>query len=451
MTASVWKPNYLVMLGLHVGLAGLLFLFRPLSLVFSVLLFVSGLFYLVKTRNQNNEVLVLSAYFVGIEVLLRMTKGMPNHEFCKYSIILFMLIGMYYKGAVRGSYIYTFFLLLLVPGIYIATQELSLEADVRKAIAFNISGPVCLGICAIYCFNRRISFERMKDVISAFCYPLIGVVTYIYLYNPSVKDVVTGTYSNSATSGGFGPNQVSTMLGLGMFVFFVQFILNSKNKLLLMLNGFLVLVCTYRGLITFSRGGVYTGLCMIVVLAALLYFYFNIKGKLKIISIIGLTVMATLSVWLYSSFQTGGLIEKRYANEDALGRKKENTLSGREILMETELKMFTENPILGIGVGRNKEYREAETGIESASHNEITRMLAEHGSFGVLGLMLLIFTPIILYLNNWQHIFMFSFFIFWALTINHAAMRLAAPAFVYALCLLKLYIPPPHEENSLRR
>jgi len=27
-------------------------------------------------------------------------------------------------------------------------------------------------------------------------------------------------------------------------------------------------------------------------------------------------------VWMYSSLQTGGLINKRYANEDALGRKK---------------------------------------------------------------------------------------------------------------------------------
>jgi hypothetical protein len=32
-----------------------------------------------------------------------------------------------------------------------------------------------------------------------------------------------------------------------------------------------------------------------------------------------------------------------------------------------------------------------------------------------------------------------SFLIFWLLTINHAAMRIAAPAFVYALSLLKVY------------
>jgi O-antigen ligase len=101
--------------------------------------------------------------------------------------------------------------------------------------------------------------------------------------------------------------------------------------------------------------------------------------------------------------------------------------------------MFLDNPIFGVGVGRNKEIREKETGIVSASHNEITRMLAEHGSLGLADLMILFCTPLFLFLNNRQNIFALSFLAFWLLTINHAAMRLAAPAFVYALSLLKVY------------
>ena len=30
------------------------------------------------------------------------------------------------------------------------------------------------------------------------------------------------------------------------------------------------------------------------------------------------------------------------------------------------------------------------------------------------------------------------FFLFWFLTINHAALRIAAPAFIYALSLIKV-------------
>ena len=101
--------------------------------------------------------------------------------------------------------------------------------------------------------------------------------------------------------------------------------------------------------------------------------------------------------------------------------------------------MFLDHPFLGVGVGKNVELRKELTGIEAASHNELTRMLAEHGSFGLLALIILFLNPLILHLGDRQNIFALSFLVFWLLTINHAAMRTAAPAFIYALSLLKVY------------
>ena len=148
--------------------------------------------------------------------------------------------------------------------------------------------------------------------------------------------------------------------------------------------------------------------------------------------------MGAIGVWGYSSIQTNGLINKRYANQDAKGREKESKFTGREVLFESEIDMFLDNPFMGVGVGRNKEIRKKETGIVSASHNELTRMLAEHGTFGILGLLILFLTPLILYASHPQHLMAFSFYAFWLLTINHAAMRLAAPAFIYSLSLLRV-------------
>jgi O-antigen ligase len=179
-----------------------------------------------------------------------------------------------------------------------------------------------------------------------------------------------------------------------------------------------------------------------------IYSQANYKTKFKIGLIIVLSFVAGLGVWGYSSLQTSGLINKRYANQDAKGREKKSQLTGRETLIASEMQMFWDNPILGVGVGRNKELREKETGIVSASHNEITRMLAEHGSFGLIDLIILLCTPIVLFLVNRQNILALSFLVFWLLTINHAAMRLAAPAFVYALSLLKVYTV---EEAAIRR
>ena len=350
---------------------------------------------------------------------------------------------MLFSGFSRNALVYWLFLFFLVPSVVLSTVTLDITTDVKKAIVFNIAGPVCLGISAIYCYKRELTFQRLLGIITAFSLPLLCLVTYLYFYTPNIQDVVTGTQSNFETSGGFGPNQVSTILGLGIFIFFVQLMLNSSNGILQIINGGLVLFFAYRGLITFSRGGIYTGVAMILLLLAILYFQANFQTKPKIAGIIVLSFLATLAVWSYSSIKTNGLLDKRYANQDAAGREKKSQLSGREILIESELKMFYENPILGVGVGKNKELRKSQTGIDLATHNEITRMLAEHGTLGIVGLLILVITPLYLFAVDRQNILALSFFVFWLLTINHAAMRLSAPAFIYALSLLKVYREAP--------
>jgi len=67
-------------------------------------------------------------------------------------------------------------------------------------------------------------------------------------------------------------------------------------------------------------------------------------------------------------------------------------------------------------------------------------MLAEHGSLGIVGLLILFFTPLFLYLENKFNMYLLCFVAFWFFTINHAAMRTAAPAFVYSLSLLNVYL-----------
>lgn len=447
---SIDKQNsYITLLLIHVAIGFGVFFIPFISKIYSILIFGFGIYYLLKTQNRNNEALVLSAYVVGVEVLLRMTDGMHFNEYAKYSVLIFMFIGMIYTGFSRNSLPYWFFLVLLVPSIILSSVTLSFEANIRKAIAFNISGPVCLGVSAIYCYQRRITLDRLKEVLTAFCYPLLSILVYLFLYSPSVKDVVTSTESNFETSGGYGPNQMATVLGFGIFLFFVQLLLNAPTKRLQIINSVLVLIFAFRGIVTFSRGGIITGIIMILVLLVILYFKSGIKGRSKITVIVVFSFLAALAVWGYSSVQTGGLIDKRYANEDAKGREKQSRLTGREVLIASELQMFLDNPLFGVGVGKNKEYREEQTGILAASHNEITRMLAEHGSLGLLALLILLFTPLLLYFNNGQNIFVLSFLIFWLLTINHAAMRIAAPAFVYALSLLKVYsieTPAVHRE-----
>jgi O-antigen ligase len=440
---------YLYLILFHAFVGVLVFLIPFLSKIYTISILGFGTYYIIKNKNKNNEALVISAYVISVEVLLRMTEGMFLNEFGKFAVMFFMFLGMVFSSFSKNAYLYWLYLVLLVPSIVLTAVTIDFESDVKQLIFFNITGPVCLGFCSIYCYQREITFDRLKGVITAFSLPLVAIVVYLYLYTPSIKDVLTGTQSNFETSGGFGPNQVSTILGLGIFVFFVQFLLNSKSKIVLLINAGFVLVFAFRGIVTFSRGGIITAIIMIVILLMVLYFQANFNTKPKIGLIIILSFLAGLGVWSYSSLQTGGLINKRYANQDARGREKKTQLTGRETLMASELQMFLDNPILGVGVGRNKIVRKEQTGIVSASHNEITRMLAEHGALGLINLLILFFTPFFIFVRSRQNILALSFLFFWLLTINHAAMRLAAPAFVYALSLLKVYSiekPTVHRE-----
>ena len=432
---------YLILFHAIIGTLGYLLPFT--TKIYGYSIFIFGIYYIIKSQNKNNEALIAAAYVVGSEVFLRMTGGNPLYEISKYGVMTFIVIGMFFSGFSKGSLPYWFFLLLLVPSIIISTTSLNFDTNIRKAIAFNISGPVCLALTSLYTCRRRITLDEMNKILLSMGLPIITCVVYLTLYTPMLQDVITSTESNFQTSGGFGPNQVATILGLGSFIFFSRLLLESKTNFQIVVNLILALTITYRGMLTFSRGGVITGFAMIVVLVGYLYFKSNHFGKIKMNYIIVLLALSMIATWTYTSFQTGGLIDKRYSNQDAIGRVKKSQFTGREQVAENEISMFLENPIFGVGVGKGREAREEEIGIKVASHNELTRMLAEHGTFGIIGLSILFFMPLILYFENKFTLFLICFTLFWFLTINHAAMRMAAPAFVYALSLLNVHLRFP--------
>ncbi len=427
----------------------MVFFFPPISKPLAALVFLGGLILIVKNQNKNQEVLLVSGYIVGSEIFFRMTGGIIIYEFAKYSITVFMMLGMYYNGFSKNAIPYWIFLVLLIPGILIATETLNLTTDLRKTISFNISGPICLGVSSIYTYNKRISLGKVNQILLSIGLPIISTSIYVILYTPDLKEaLVLGTGSNYSTSGGFGPNQVATIFGLGMFIFFSRLMLESKTKLLLIVNLIIAFVVTYRGLITFSRGGMITGFIMIVILLFYLYISTEGRGKIKLNYIFGFMILMFFATWTYTSSKTDGLIEKRYANQDAMGRVKESQFTGREEIFNNEINSFIDNPIFGVGVAKGAEIRFDLNNVVSLSHNEISRMIAEHGLFGITALLILLFTPIILFLDNKQHIFLMCFIVFWLLTINHAAMRLSAAAFVYSLSLLKVHL---NEETPLHR
>lgn len=444
---------YYKLLIFHVVLAIGVFVFRPLALGYFLFITVFFVYKIFKASKKYKTfyVLVACAYMVGVEVFLRMNGGTVFYEAIKYLLILFLLLGLFSNSFSNQSLIYVLYIVLLIPGIFVAVNEMGFETDIRRAIAFNLSGPICLGITAVFCYKRNVTFNQIKIILAAFLLPLVSMAVYLVLYTPNLQDVITGTGSNFDASGGFGPNQVSTVLGIGIFVLTVRFFISKELLIHRIIDLTLLTLLGFRALVTFSRGGVITAIIMILFFLGLYYLKVNLKTKFKIkfSLIIFLFIMGI--TWLISSIETSGFLDKRYANQDAAGREKEDVTTGRADLLAFEFGAFIDNPFFGIGVGQVKEERLNETGIEAASHNEMSRIVAEHGLFGVFAFLILLLTPLVYRLKNRNNIFFFSFYLFWLLTINHSAMRIAAPAFIYGLCLLNITYKTPKDKNVIKK
>ncbi|WP_274475867.1 O-antigen ligase family protein [Mangrovimonas aestuarii] len=398
-------------------------------------------------KEKTYEILLACAYFSGAEILFRMTKGGLAYEASKYLVILFTLMGIFFKGVSGKGYPYFLYLILLVPAILVASVTLSFGANFRTNIAFVLSGPVCLGIAALFCYDRKVTHKQILDVILYLALPCIATTTYLFLYNPSVKDVLSGTASNAAASGGFGPNQVSTALGLGMFAMVVRLFMQSPTFFLKLLNLAILGAMTFRAIVTFSRGGVFAAIIVVAAFLMVMYMKASYHRKNQIMGSFFLFTVAIMVTWTISSAQTKGLIDKRYANEDALGREKNDIATGRVDLFMEEVDGFLSSPFLGIGASRVKDIRVERDGHELPSHNEVGRLLSEHGFFGIIILLILIFKPLSYRTRNKKSLYFYAFLAFWFATINHSGMRIAAPAFLYALSLVNV----TNEKPTLHR
>ena len=377
-----------------------------------------------------------AAYIAGAEVFYRMTGGMIFYETGKYSVIIFLLLGMFYKGTSAKTVPYWIYLIILIPGILVASFTLDYDTPFRQAIAFNLSGPVCLGVSALYCYYKKVTAVQFNLILMMLIMPLVTITAYLFFYTPSIGETLMGgTNANYAASGGYGPNQISTVLGLGAFLVATRLFV-IKDKTINLIDVILLSMMSFRAMVTFSRGGVLTAVICIIAFIFIFYQKQNSREQSGIIMKVGIVLLTALGIWFFTVIQTHGLLVNRYKGQDAAGQLKDDITTGRAELIVTELQGFYYNPVIGIGVGKGKEYRSETVGMETASHNEISRLLSEHGLLGIIAILILIFVPIVFWTKFKNNYYFLAFVAFWFLTINHSAMRIALPAFVYGLALL---------------
>lgn len=400
---------------------------------YSILIVFFGVLYIIRNKNENNEAIHWSAYLVGAEVLFRMAGGMVFYELPKYAVLLFLFVGLVVeKRSHHISLSYLIYILLLLIGI--AFVDIPFSESIRKTVAFNLSGPILLGVSAIYFYRRPLTISTLMDMLFYMLLPIISTMALLYFKTPDISDISFGGGANFEASGGYGPNQMATIIGVGVFVVVVHLFLKQRIFALFSIDMFLFAYLIFRGLITFSRGGMITAFLAI----SLFTYYYILSRENKILNLAkysGLVALFGFVLFMYTSNATGGMLENRYANKTAAGITKSDITTGRATLFMSEMSAFLDHPFFGIGVGGGKFYRMEELDIRAASHNEMGRLISEHGLIGILALFILIVVPI-RHMGKQPYLaraFLGSFLIFWFLTINHSAMRIAFPGFIYGL------------------
>jgi O-antigen ligase len=126
---------------------------------------------------------------------------------------------------------------------------------------------------------------------------------------------------------------------------------------------------------------------------------------------------------------TGGTLSTRYQDFD---------LTNRDLLIQADLQTFWANPIFGIGPGQSKYEHEVLLDLSNVArdHTEYSRVLAEHGSLGLLSLLLLIVMSakrIFRRNSPLKKAIIVSFTVWTILYMFHSATRLAAPSVIFGL------------------
>ena len=421
------------------GLAFLMKQFRIVSTLHAIATLIFGIpWVLTSPRKKDERTMYLCAYITGAEVLWRMTKSMVFWEYGKYVVVLiFILTAHRYLFSSLVAWVY---FLLLIPSLLITFQLVPDFESFRQRVSFNLSGPLALMICYVCMSKFKLSGEQFRKIILALSVSLSGVAFLCSFNLYKVRQNITFTTdSNFAASGGFGPNQVSAVLGLGALLAFLYCLDPSRKKNVRNLLIIFGLWFAGQSALTFSRAGLAYALASIVM--AGLFFIQNSKTRNRFL-------FFSVIVFLLGNFV---LLPKfdQYTKGKLTERFNEHTTTGRTDIMKDELIMFNEHPVFGIGVGQAEFSRKLfHQGV--ASHTEFTRLLAEHGSFGILAILmmfLMAFNAIrkvktkkgkafAVALASWSLFFMVG-----------NGMRLVAPSFIFGLSAVTI-LPDIFSQNT---
>ncbi len=393
--------------------------------------------YAIARRNLG-VVTCLVAYLIGAEVLWRQVKAPVPYQTAPYVMILLSaFVVVFAIGRLNSTArIAVLYFLLLIPSIINTIRTAGAEA--REMIAFALSGPAALACFVAFTSQVRATPEQFRRILWTALISAVGplAIALSEIQSELAKGnaIEFKDQSNFLTSGGFGPVQVSAVLGLGVVIAIVLTIFDT-NRVARYLAGILALVFSIQSLLTFSRGGMFSAAIGLSALAIAQARNRRIRNRVMVVVAIALALGYFVVVPFLTDF-TGGAFEKRFTD----------TESSRTDLAANDTQIFANNIVFGVGPGMTKyqrltyeicQLRSDNCEDEASSHTEFTRLLGEHGIPGVAAGIVLIWMAIRAVRGSRADRPFAVAFIFWAVAqMFYANLRVVAVPFAFGLAFL---------------
>ncbi|HWJ63296.1 MAG TPA: O-antigen ligase family protein [Acidimicrobiales bacterium] len=444
-------PRWMLLLGLVVGEAILARYMTQIPRIGQVqAATVVGLILYATMKRNMPLMLCVAAFLPGAEITWRQAQiGVP-YLVAPYLLIIISMLSLVtmYPTLNKSGRTALLYLIFLLPSA-ILTFSIA-QGNARMLFAFALSGSVALAALVMVFSQLTIEtwlYRRMLwTLLISGVGPLSIALTAISDYIVNVGDLQFDDASNNITSGGFGPVQVSSLMGLTVIIAIL--IILSENELApRLIAGAVGLWSGVQSLLTFSRGGMFA--TAIAVAGLVILQARDRRARRKVLAMVSFVLLLGYFVIIpqLDAFTSGGL-EKRFSD----------TQTGRTSLASSDVQIFLDNPIFGVGPGMSKysrtpyeicQLRADKCAYEGSSHTEFTRMLAEHGAAGIISMVFLGLLAWQAFRRAGESLPLTLVMLLWAAAqMVYANLRIAAVPFAFAFAFIQIRTrdPEPVEE-----
>lgn len=418
--ARQWLVS-LSFLAAHAALAPLMRESSTIATLHAIVTLVVAMWAAVRWRPE--QVMYVAAYITGAEILWRMTDADVYWEVGKYAVaVVFIVAALRLTHLSRWQLLPLLYFLLLLPSVVLVDPATGF-GRVREEVSSNLSGPFALAASAFFACRTTLSRAHLRHLSVALAGPVIAIAVISLLATLGMSAADFTDESNFVAAGGFGPNQVSSILGLAALAAFLSiFDPEATGGFKAMMLGVMILTAVQSAL-TFSRGGLDTALGAAVL--GSLYLLRDARTRTRLVGFALVLAVAVYSfLWPRLDAFTEGKISVRF---------RDLSPTGRDVLLRDDLRIWLEHPITGVGPGGVPAHRAVS---EASAHTEFSRLLAEHGVLGlgaVVTLLVICGGSLRQARTAASRALVVSLFAWSFLHMSHSAMRTVAPAFVFGL------------------